>query len=248
MAGGCPGSAEAGKEAEGSMVMRDTINSSTPNTEDGNFDAQKEEAASVFAGVLRKEAGPRDKEGVGLTSGLKENSNKETNEGISDREGRLSVGPEKCKTKQTKLAQSRKESQGNKMEDVISSESVAQVVKITKSKQGRENRIGDKMKNKRQESCIFGRGRVSFHYFKQMARNNHQGKGSQRRVSKSGESGKSVRSNSGGGGGDNSNQVTISNELSNLDTVEDLEEFGSKIGVRWTTGAENGEEQDGIIR
>lgn len=83
------------------------------------------------------------------------------------------------------------------------------------------------------EGLGLGRGRVSFHLLKQMARSNLQRSG-QKKTYMASDCGKVTKvkrkrrpeSNAG-------SQTTISNELRSSDNTERMEEFGSKIGVIW---------------
>ncbi|KAI3693061.1 hypothetical protein L6452_32889 [Arctium lappa] len=92
---------------------------------------------------------------------------------------------------------------------------------------------GENSKRKKMDGLGIGRGMVSFHTLKQMARSNHS-RSRQNKLRKSKESTKDEKSKGRRASSCNSgSQLAISNEFRSTDTTEKLVDFGNKIGIRW---------------
>ncbi|KAI3735273.1 hypothetical protein L6452_14765 [Arctium lappa] len=93
---------------------------------------------------------------------------------------------------------------------------------------------GSVVKSKKKgDSNVFGRGRVSFHYLKQLARSNCQSKGGRKSPGRITESRRQERLESIKSGASTQNHTTVLNDINSTDASMGLEEFGEKIGVQW---------------
>ncbi|KAI3678731.1 hypothetical protein L6452_38034 [Arctium lappa] len=98
--------------------------------------------------------------------------------------------------------------------------------------------LGAKSKRKG-DGNTFGRGRVSFHYLKRLARSNVQTKGGRKRQGRNYESRSQGRVESFKSGESGQNQTAVLNDINNVDISTGLDEFGAKVGVQWGNGEED---------
>ncbi|KAI3771352.1 hypothetical protein L6452_02515 [Arctium lappa] len=92
-----------------------------------------------------------------------------------------------------------------------------------------QNGVGMKSIKRRRGECVFGRGRVSFHYIKQKAR--------KKKSQNSGEATMGGRSKQTRRGSQKTQSISLSGDVRSGNAMEGLVEFGKEIGVNWVNGA-----------